>query len=581
MQRIEDADINTRNFAKRVLAWIVCARRPLTARELRHALAVDKRDRDPKPSRLSPIEVIVSACASLVVADEEGDIVRLVHPTAYDYLSRTVGTWAPSAHADLATICVTYLSFHAFDRNPCSSDVEFEDRLRRYPFYQYAARNWAHHVRNALTLPDGVVDFLKQESQVRAASQALFADPRSRWPDYSQDIPQKMTGLHLAACGGAALAVAELLQTVASADLADSYGRTPLSWAAACGYDDVVKLLLNSGKANPSWLSHGNRTPLSLAAASGCEGTVKVLLSHHDVNVEAADEMERVPLAWAARGGHEAVVRLLLEAWTPTGEDLMIPLQDAIESGNEAVVELLVSVAEADPDWAEGCMYGERVLHEAAEKGDVAIVRRILRSGAIDIDAQNENGRTPLMIAAERGHGDVVEMLLRMPKLRPQFRDRQLRTALSRAAQNGEEDIVNLLLENRKVEVDSPDEDDRTPLFWAAMNGHEEVVASLLKTGKVKVDGTDRNRQTPLFYAAKNGHVEVARRLLEHKTTKVCVDAKNVFGQTPLSVALDNEDQSMVELLREFNALDVEPEAQKQPWETANVASFLLQFAAS
>jgi ankyrin repeat protein len=66
-------------------------------------------------------------------------------------------------------------------------------------------------------------------------------------------------------------------ETSICVDSKDSYGRTPLTWAAKGGHEAVVKLLLETGK----------------------------------VDVNSKDMNGQTPLSWAAEGGHEAVVKLL------------------------------------------------------------------------------------------------------------------------------------------------------------------------------------------------------------------------------------------------------------------------------
>lgn len=63
----------------------------------------------------------------------------------------------------------------------------------------------------------------------------------------------------------------------------------------------------------------------------------------------------------------------------------------------------------------------------------------------LNIDAEDDWGRTPLSYAAERGH----------------------------------EAIVKLLLATRQVNVDAKDSKGHTPLSYAAGNGHESVVKLL------------------------------------------------------------------------------------------------------
>lgn len=58
----------------------------------------------------------------------------------------------------------------------------------------------------------------------------------------------------------------------------NTYGRTPLSFAAENGYEEVVTLLLNDERVDPDYGDYKGRTPLSFAAANGQEEVVKLLL---------------------------------------------------------------------------------------------------------------------------------------------------------------------------------------------------------------------------------------------------------------------------------------------------------------
>jgi ankyrin repeat protein len=58
----------------------------------------------------------------------------------------------------------------------------------------------------------------------------------------------------------------------------DTYGQTPLSWAAERGHEAVVRLLLEKG-AESDWKDNINGwTPLSWATARGHKAVVRLLM---------------------------------------------------------------------------------------------------------------------------------------------------------------------------------------------------------------------------------------------------------------------------------------------------------------
>ncbi|KFY47129.1 hypothetical protein V494_00150 [Pseudogymnoascus sp. VKM F-4513 (FW-928)] len=448
MERIEGQLDGDEKLAKQVLSWITCASRPLTTVELAHALGVELGELEFDKENLSPIEDIVSVCAGLVTVDEESAIIRLVHYTTQEYFERTQKRWFPDAETNIATICVTYLSFNVFETGICQNDDDFEERLTSNPLFDYASHHWGHHVPKGFTLTAEVCSFLEKNAQVEASSQALLIS--KFYPEdsgYSQRFPRQMTGLHLAAYFGVEKLVYNFLESGLAANLKDSYSWTPLSWAARNGHEGVVQLLLGKGAEMEAKDEMYGQAPLSLAAESGHEAVVQLLLGE-GAEVEAEDQMSgRTPLSWAAESGHEAVVQLLLEegAEVETKDEMWIrtPLSWAAESGHDAVVQLL--------------------LEEGAE---VETTDRMY-------------GRTPLSWAADSGHEAVVQLLLE-EGAEVDAKDKMYGTALSLAAESGHEAVVQQLLE-QGAEVDAKDAYGRTPLFLAGRNGHEVVEKLLLR----------------------------------------------------------------------------------------------------
>jgi len=78
MIRIEQQDKPRAQLAEQVLAWITYAFRPLSVKELQHALAIKLETTSLDPESIIDEEVLTSVCAGLVVVDNKQHTVCLV-----------------------------------------------------------------------------------------------------------------------------------------------------------------------------------------------------------------------------------------------------------------------------------------------------------------------------------------------------------------------------------------------------------------------------------------------------------------------------------------------------------------------
>jgi ankyrin repeat protein len=478
MKRIAGHDADSEELAKQVLLWITCSKRPLSTSELQYALAVEVGKAELDEENLPQLEDMVSVCAGLVTVDEESGIIRLVHYTTQEYFERTQRQWFPNAEVNITTICVTYLLFDEFESGICQNDKEFEERLRLYPLYKYAAQNWGHHARAASTKAVQLtLNLLEDEHKALASTQAMVAP--GPFPGYSQQrVPKQMTGVHRAALFELNEAILALLRNGHYPDSKDSSGQTPLSWAAENGHEAVVRLLLEKG-----------------------------------AELESKDNNNQTPLLWAIRNGHETAVRLLLEKGAKLkSKDKMLLL--AARRGHEAVVGLLL---EKGAKLESKDNNSRTPLSWAARNGREAVVKLLLATEKVDVDSKDsEYGQTPLSWAAENGHEAVVRLLLAIEKVDADSKDTKYgQTSLSYAAENGHEAVVKLLLATGQVNVDSKDNSGRTPLSYAASRGHEAVVKVLLEKG-ADVESKGKHSQTPLLHATSSGHEGIVRMLREY-----------------------------------------------------------------
>lgn len=137
----------------------------------------------------------------------------------------------------------------------------------------------------------------------------------------------------------------------------------------------------------------------------------------------------------------------------------------------------------------------------------------------LDVNAVNENDRTPLHLAVKYGRKEMVEMLLDKGA-KVDVVDNRNRTPLHLAAQyNEKKEIVEMLL-NKGAKVDVVDNRDRTPLHYATKNGHMEIVKELLKVKGIDVNAKDEDGKTPLDFTT-NKEIKTLLKKAAEKTDDV------------------------------------------------------------
>jgi ankyrin repeat protein len=175
-------------------------------------------------------------------------------------------------------------------------------------------------------------------------------------------------------------------------------------------------------------------------------------------------------------------------------------------------------------------------LHLAAVRGDIALMERLLSSGAA-VDERDQDGWTALHRAADAGHPAAARLLIRWGAepnaeaddmesywgasdvIRPGHFERRykhaVRTPLCAALAKGNLNIAQMLME-RDVRVNAavPGLSGMTPLHFAAREGPTESVRLLLENG-AEVTSVDDSGWTPLHWAAQGCRAQSAEMLLE------------------------------------------------------------------
>ena len=257
-------------------------------------------------------------------------------------------------------------------------------------------------------------------------------------------------------------------------------------------------------------------------------------------------------LMLASHLGLHAVVQLLLQQGSVANSldnTNRTALSWAAESGSEAVVELLL-----DPSANQLGMIRVRSARGGKSKNYKSRIKSIFKSGSkmseqrIDINSDDLERETPLMLGAKNGHKRVVELLLeRNAKI--DCTDIFNESAVEKAANNGHEDIVMLLLE-RNARTKSKSKAFASALISAAGGGQGAMVKILLDCG-VNMESKDKAGKTALAWAAYRGESGVIKLLLEHNAD---IEARDKEGHTPLMHAVNHNTRDAVAFLLDQNA---------------------------
>ena len=151
-------------------------------------------------------------------------------------------------------------------------------------------------------------------------------------------------------------------------------------------------------------------------------------------------------------------------------------------------------------------------LHDAAEKGDIDNVRKLIKNNA-NINARDDQGATPLIWAAAYGKAEVVKYLVsRGAALDSTTKDGI--TALMIAVEYGEKEVVSVLL-NAGANVNRQEPSGYSALMIAVAKDNLAIIKRLVK------HGADVNLRLPeggtaLFKASARGNKQIVDYLLKN-----------------------------------------------------------------
>ncbi|XP_032534763.1 ankyrin repeat domain-containing protein 42 isoform X2 [Chiroxiphia lanceolata] len=226
------------------------------------------------------------------------------------------------------------------------------------------------------------------------------------------------TAAHLAAIRGQDACMQALLINGANTEAQDDRGCTPAHLAAAHGQSYTLQTILRSG-ANVNVSDRNDWKPVHYAAFHGRLGCLQLLV-RWGACIDDVDNSGNLPAHLAAVEGHLHCFKFLvgkmasvthtLKARNDQGET---PRDLAEQFFKDNILQYIDGMEKEGehPETQEVLAFP---AHDAAFKGDLLVLRRLVRSGVININERDDKGYTLMHKAAEQGHIHCLQWLIEM-----------------------------------------------------------------------------------------------------------------------------------------------------------------------
>ncbi|CAB0033816.1 unnamed protein product [Trichogramma brassicae] len=318
----------------------------------------------------------------------------------------------------------------------------------------------------------------------------------------------------------------------------DNYGNTPLHMALARGHKEMVKDLLRRG-ANPNLHAMYGWTALHII------GKFYNDIEFLDKFFQICDDMQQnVQIDARCNSGDTALHLALSHGKIKASEWLLRRGIDPNSSNLNGSTSLhIICKREAD----DGENFAEKFFQICKDMQQ-----------KVQVDAQDDSGRTPLHFASQNGNSKLVELLLRRGA-NAKLADEDASTPLHNICNREQDDnLAGKFFEiceemQQKIQVDARNKLGNTSLHLALSKKHQKLVESLLRNGADPNWPCAVQRLRPLHIICRdyddNEFLEKFFQICDDMQQKVQIDARCELGFTALHMALYNGRKKASEIL--------------------------------
>ncbi|CAG9984329.1 unnamed protein product [Clonostachys byssicola] len=553
-----------------ILQAVTHARRPLRLLEL--AEMVKSNNPDGQTLDLKDAKNLIRAgCGPLleILADET---VSVIHHSFTEYLKGTTRSQDSSgypilesgpSHTQLGIACLNYLTTENLEPaamenekpegfmnrhiplKPISNDTNL--RLR-FPFFDYAASNWSHHIKASEAAGEDQAQINLKIRQFLDDDKRIEAWLQAKWGYLTENVTQ----VHIAAKLGLFSYLQELLETIPP-DEPDSSGKTPIWWAAHMGHTDIVRELIKLGADPDHDESVSGLKPLHEAAKRNHAETVTALLEAgvHPLTEQTGEDSE---YAWdqaPKKAGHTAFSYTVenghleaVDAFLPFIKEIKIIQQHVMLAASRGRAKVVARLLEVPGINVNDRDHGCTALHAACSCGDPETMGCLLKAGADPNNLFDNNDGRNVLHMLPRSSYEIFDIfpLLVQAGIDIHGRDSYGRTPLHATI---ESPVLTRLLLQAGADANAADNDGATPLHCVH---NIESMCLLVEEGHADINAARRDGGTPLHALLVNCRSEMTARFLEYGPDCTIVDG---YGNGMLHTVLTayRVDKDIVESL--------------------------------